>query len=63
MASGALLSHPFMDLVLGDIFFAVAFKTENTGLRDEQIGETGAVRVVAYLAPARGNRAVNILFI
>ena len=63
MALGALLSHPFMDLVLRDIFFAVAFKTENAGLRDKQIWETGAVRVVADLAPARGNGAMDILFI
>jgi len=63
MTDSALLSHSLMGLVLRDIFFSVASETESAGIGYKQVGETGAVRVMAYLASASSNRAVNIFLI
>ncbi len=63
MAVRAFRCHSFMSLVLRNIFFAVAMKTEFARFRDQHIRETGSMRIVAYLAPARGNRPVDVFFV
>ncbi len=63
MTLGTFSSYPCVRLIAGHILLIVAVKTELPRFRNQQKGEPGAMGIMAYLTPARGDRTVYILLV